>query len=53
MDPLNRQLIQVSISDAHKAEKQIITLMGDSSDVRKKWIENNINFTLEQNFIVN
>ncbi|WP_342224436.1 DNA topoisomerase IV subunit B [Spiroplasma endosymbiont of Asaphidion curtum] len=47
MNPETRQLVQVTIGDRHKAEKKIITLMGDDSDKRKKWIEDNINFTLD------
>lgn len=52
MNPETRQLVQVTIGDRHKAEKKIITLMGDDSDKRKKWIEANINFTLEDNLII-
>ncbi|WP_339024137.1 DNA topoisomerase IV subunit B [Spiroplasma endosymbiont of Agriotes lineatus] len=52
MNPETRQLVQVTIGDRHKAEKKIITLMGDDSDKRKKWIEANINFTLEDNFVI-
>lgn len=52
MNPETRQLIQITLSDAKKANNKIITLMGDDSDKRKKWIEENINFTLQDNFAI-
>ncbi len=46
MNPENRKLIQVTINDAAMAERQVSTLMGDNSDARKKWINENVDFTL-------
>ena len=52
MDPESRSLIQVGIDDGMLAEKRVSTLMGDKAELRRKWIENNIQFTLEDNFKV-
>ena len=52
MDPASRSLIQVCIDDGMLAEKRVSTLMGDKAELRRKWIENNIQFTLEDNFKV-
>ena len=50
MDPKNRRLIRVSLTDAALAEKRIHTLMGDEVAPRKEWINENVDFTLEDNF---
>ena len=52
MDPASRSLIQVGIDDGMLAEKRVSTLMGDKAELRRKWIENHIQFTLEDNFKV-
>ena len=52
MDPASRSLIQVGIDDGMLAEKRVSTLMGDKAELRRKWIENNIQFTLEDSFKV-
>ncbi|WP_338985712.1 DNA topoisomerase IV subunit B [Spiroplasma endosymbiont of Diplazon laetatorius] len=49
MDPEHRKLIQVTIDDALAAENSFRTLMGDNSEKRKEWIEENVKFTLEEN----
>ena len=46
MDPNNRQMIQVTIQDAILAEQQVSTLMGDNAAARKKWIDTNVDFNL-------
>ncbi|AIG65399.1 DNA topoisomerase IV subunit B [Weissella tructae] len=46
MDPEHRTLIRVMIDDAMVAEKRVTTLMGDKVEPRRKWIENNVAFTL-------
>ena len=46
MDPNNRQMIQVTIQDAILAEQQVSTLMGDNAAARKKWIDANVDFNL-------
>ncbi len=52
MDPATRTLIQVGIDDGVLAERRVSTLMGDKAELRRKWIENNIQFTLEDSFKV-
>ncbi|USS92733.1 DNA topoisomerase IV subunit B [Fructilactobacillus ixorae] len=47
MDPEHRTLIRVEIDDAALAEKQVSTLMGTKVEPRRNWIENNVQFTLE------
>ncbi len=48
MDPQKRSLIKVSITDAALAERRVNILMGDNSSLRKEWIDNNIDFNLEE-----
>ncbi|MDF7637077.1 DNA topoisomerase IV subunit B [Leuconostocaceae bacterium ESL0958] len=48
MDPTSRTLIRVKIDDALLAEKRVTTLMGDKVDPRRTWIEQNVQFTLEE-----
>lgn len=50
MCPETRTLIQVSIEDAVLAERRVSVLMGDKADVRRDWIEENVSFTLEDNY---
>lgn len=45
MNPESRQLLQVQIEDAAKAERRVSTLMGDKVDPRKRWIVENVDFT--------
>ena len=50
MNPLTRSLIKVSITDAALAEKRVSVLMGDKVEPRKEWIEENVDFSLEDDF---
>ncbi|MBR2833811.1 MAG: DNA topoisomerase IV subunit B [Bacilli bacterium] len=50
MDPNSRSLIKVNLADASLAEKRVSVLMGDSVEPRKQWIEENVEFTLEDNY---
>jgi topoisomerase IV subunit B len=50
MNPTSRALIKVNIGDAALAERRVSILMGVDSKIRRKWIEENVNFTLEDNF---
>lgn len=52
MDPESRTLIRVGIDDNSMADKRVSVLMGDKAEKRRKWIEDNISFTLEDNFKV-
>ncbi len=53
MNPLTRTLIRVSIDDAALAEKRVDVLMGDKVEPRKEWIEENVEFSLEDNYKIN
>ena len=48
MDPEKRMLIQVSIDDEAKAERRVSVLMGNKVAPRREWIENNVEFTMEE-----
>jgi topoisomerase IV subunit B len=48
MDPETRTLIRVKIDDAARAERRVTTLMGDKVEPRRKWIESNVAFGLEE-----
>ncbi len=52
MNPETRSLIRVNIYDASLAEKRVNVLMGDKVEPRKEWIEENIEFTMEDNYRV-
>jgi len=50
MNPDTRSLIRVRITDAALAEKRVQVLMGDKVEPRKEWINENVEFTLEDNY---
>ncbi len=50
MDPKHRQLIQVNIENPFLAEKRISTLMGKDTAIRRKWVEENVDFNTEDSF---
>ena len=50
MKPGSRTLIRVNIEDAHLAEKRVSILMGDDVPPRKEWIEENVEFSLEDDY---
>ena len=52
MDPENRNLIKVNITDALLAEKRVSILMGDVVEPRKDWINENVEFSLEDDYII-
>ena len=52
MNPDTRSLIKVSITDAALAEKRVSVLMGDKVEPRKEWIEENVEFSLEDNYAI-
>ncbi len=51
MDPDKRTLIQVELGDALVAQRTVSVLMGDKADLRRNWIESNVSFTLEDDFM--
>ncbi|MDD2409922.1 MAG: DNA topoisomerase IV subunit B [Bacilli bacterium] len=50
MNPESRNLIKVSINDAALAEKRVSVLMGDIVEPRKEWINENVEFSLEDDY---
>ena len=50
MDPDKRSMVKVSITDVALAEKRVSVLMGDAVEPRKNWINENVIFTLEDNY---
>ncbi|MEK4425448.1 DNA topoisomerase IV subunit B [Solibacillus sp. FSL K6-1523] len=48
MNPETRTLIRVKIEDGARAERHVTTLMGDKVEPRRKWIEKNVNFGMEE-----
>ena len=51
MNPKNRLLIQVNIGDPLSVENKIAVLMGKDADKRKKWLEQNVDFNEQDEFI--
>ena len=50
MNPETRTLIQVTIDDAADADHRVTTLMGDKVEPRREWIEQNVDFTMEDDY---
>ena len=50
MDPKTRSLLRVEINDYDVADRRLSTLMGDNAAIRRQWIEENVHFTLEDDF---
>ncbi len=48
MDPDTRTLIRVKLEDVARAERRVSTLMGDKVEPRRKWIEANVAFGLDE-----
>ncbi len=48
MNPETRTLIRIRIDDYARAERRVTTLMGDKVEPRRKWIEANVDFTMEE-----
>ena len=51
MDPDKRSLIKININDGALAEKRVSVLMGDKVEPRKEWIEENVDFSLTDNYV--
>ena len=50
MDPEKRSLVKVNITDVSLAEKRVSVLMGDKVEPRKEWINENVEFSLEDDY---
>ena len=52
MDPQTRTLIRVNIDDLADADQRITILMGDKVEPRRDWIEANVEFSSEDDFVI-
>lgn len=52
MNPETRTLIKVNIEDAALVERRVSVLMGDKVEPRREWIEDNVQFSLEDSFLL-
>lgn len=52
MDPARRTLVQVKISDYSEADNRVSVLMGDDVEPRREWIDNNVVFEYDDNFVL-
>jgi topoisomerase-4 subunit B len=50
MNPSTRNLIKVNINDVALTEKRVSVLMGDKVEPRREWIDENVVFSLEDNY---
>ena len=50
MNPDTRSLVKINITDVALAEKRVSILMGDKVEPRKEWIEENVEFGLQDNY---
>ena len=48
MNPETRTLIRVKIDDAARAERRVTTLVGAKAEPRRKWIERNVQFGMQE-----
>ena len=51
MNPKTRTLIRVNIEDLLLVEYRVGVLMGKDTDVRKKWVEENVDFNVDDEFM--
>jgi topoisomerase-4 subunit B len=52
MNPETRSLVKVSITDASLAERRVSILMGDKVEPRKEWIDENVEFSMEDDYAI-
>ena len=51
MDPKSRLLIQVDINDPFLVENRVNVLMGKDASLRRKWVEENVDFNTVDTFL--
>ncbi len=51
MNPRTRQLVRVKIEDPLLVERRVSVLMGKDAAVRRKWVEENVDFNMVDRFI--
>ncbi len=52
MNPDKRTLIQIQIGEESVVEDTIDVLMGNDADIRRNWIDNNVVFDCDDNFVL-
>ena len=52
MDPSRRTLIRVKIGEYGAADNRVSVLMGDDVEPRREWIDTNVVFDYDDNFIL-
>lgn len=52
MNPETRSIIQVTLDDISEADQKVTTLMGDNAQIRREWIETNVDFEVSDDFEV-
>lgn len=52
MNPETRTLIRVNIEDFDEADERVSVLMGDDVEPRRNWIEENVSFDFEDNYVL-
>lgn len=52
MNPYSRTLVCVTLDDAAACERRVSVLMGNKAELRRQWIDENIDFTLEEDYRV-
>ena len=50
MNPETRIMLKVNLEDAESADETFSILMGDKVEPRKEWIEENVVFSLEDDY---
>ncbi|UJF14778.1 DNA topoisomerase IV subunit B [Jeotgalibaca sp. MA1X17-3] len=48
MDPESRTLVRVLVDDKAQLERRVTTLMGNKVEPRRRWIEKNVEFSMEE-----
>ena len=52
MNPETRTLIRVQVEDEVRASKRVTTLMGDKVAPRREWIENHVEFGMQEDLSI-
>ena len=52
MNPETRTLIRVNIEDFSEADDRITVLMGDEVEPRREWIESNVSFDFDDDYVL-
>lgn len=50
MNPATRTMLRVTLEDARVADKRFSALMGDNAELRRNWLEENVEFANDDDF---